>query len=141
VSAATRQAWSIRLPLPPTINTGYKTGVRYVKGHGWSSRMMKTDRLISWEDQAAFDLKGWEIPKRTPLAVAVRLEVPKANLRRADIDGYLKFLLDRTIGKRNDQWIDRLDVEKVEGDGWAEVTVETLTAARTLAAALGEGER
>ncbi len=119
--------FTIRLPLPPTINGGYKTGVRQRNGH-WSARMMKTDRLIAWEDRARFELRAWERPKHLPLAVTVRLEVPASDLRRSDIDGFLKFLLDQTIGKRHDQWIDRLVVTKAAGEGWAEVTVDRFDA-------------
>lgn len=117
-------SYSVRLPLPPTTNQGYKTGLRFMKGRGWVSRLMKTDRLIAWEDVAAYETRHVVRPKGAPLSVAVRLEVHRGDLRRCDIDGYLKYLLDQVVGKRNDQWIDRLSVVKVEGDGWATVTVE-----------------
>ncbi len=113
------------LPLPPTTNAGYKTGSRYEHGR-WVSRIMKTDRLIAWEDEARFIVRQWEPPRGVPLIVRVTLQVRRGFLRRMDIDGTLKFLVDLVVGKRRDQWIDRLEVSKVEGDDTAIVTVEAI---------------
>lgn len=85
--------------------------------------MAKTAELMAWEQGARAIVGCREYPPGRRLAVAIRLEVPTGQLRRSDIDGYLKALIDVAVGKRSDQWVDHLGVVKVPGDGWAEVTV------------------
>ncbi len=117
---------TFRLSLPPTSNHGYKMAVHGSERRGWRPAMVKTADLELWESEAALVVKGWTPPKRRSLAVRIVVALPRASFRRRDIDGMVKFLTDATVGRRCDQWIDRLDVVKVIGDGWAEVNVEAI---------------
>lgn len=129
-------SWQFRFPLPPPTNHAYKVGVRYKYGVP-RARMMATEELKDWRAYVEVMVVPKELPLfqglREPLEVQIRLEVPKAKRRRLDIDGMIKPILDIVIGGRADQWIDRLIVDKVVGDGYAVVTVE-----RALSEALGK---
>lgn len=120
------EPFPVRIPLPPTTNHAYKLALI----HGRPA-LVKTDALRAWEQGARVITGGWEYMAHTRLAVAIRLEVPAGNLRRSDIDGYLKALIDVVVGKRADQWVDELHVTKAPGDGWATVEVRVLEVVRT----------
>ena len=113
--AMTTLPFTVRLPLPPSINaTNTPMG----------SRLVLTAEARRWRRDAPALLMGWEPPPRTPLAMTIRLELPAVH--RSDIDGYLKPILDAVIGKNRDQWVTLLKVSKQAGDGWAVVTVEAM---------------
>ncbi|MFH0899055.1 MAG: hypothetical protein V2A73_00355, partial [Pseudomonadota bacterium] len=117
---------TFRVPLPPSANHGYAIAARFSRKRGWHARMMKTEVLEEWEGKVGEIVGGWVPPKRARLAVQITLALPRAMLRRRDMDGPVKYLIDATVGRRCDQWIDRLEVVKTVGDGWAEVNVETI---------------
>lgn len=116
---------TFKVPLPPPTNSGYKIGTRWHrKQQRWVARMMKTDKLLAWEWEVAEIIGDWQPKPKTPLTVKIILAMPKEDLRRKDIDGMHKYLIDQIVGKRRDQWIDHLEVTKLVGDGWAQVTVD-----------------
>ena len=122
---------TFRVSLPPSSNAGYKLGIRYRRDKHTGelkqmSTMMKTDRLIGWEEEVQWTIRGWTPPPRTPLAVTIRLSMPRADLRRRDIDGMHKYLIDQVVGKRRDQWVDSLIIVKQPGPAFADVTVEVM---------------
>lgn len=86
--------------------------------------MAKTGELARWQRTAALIVGAWVPPARTPLRVEVWLYLPRESLRRTDIDGYQKAILDVVVGARRDQWIDQLTVHKLPGDGTVLVNVE-----------------
>jgi Holliday junction resolvase RusA-like endonuclease len=96
------------LSLPPTANHMYANNGR--------GGRIKTDLLRQWEGETALQVAGWEPRPHASLAVQIELFLPKALMRRADIDGYLKPLLDQTVGKRRDCWVDWLTVRKTLAD-------------------------
>jgi Holliday junction resolvase RusA-like endonuclease len=112
---------TFRVPLPPGTNNGYVLDSR--SGH---ARMRKTTVLETWESEVALVVGDWQPPARTPLVVRIVVGMPKRSLRTRDVDGCVKYLVDRVIGTRRDQWVDRIEIEKVldGGDGWAEVRIE-----------------
>jgi Holliday junction resolvase RusA-like endonuclease len=119
--------YTFHLPLPPSTNSGYKQGVRYSQKKGrYVARMMKTERLQLWEEEARLRVGAWAPPPRVPLRVSITLHLSPALLRRRDIDGMQKFLIDQVVGPRRDQWIDELVVRKESGADWAEIVVEAL---------------
>lgn len=107
------------LPLPPSMNHAYRHTV--VAGRAVT---YKTEDAKAWQRGVALIVGGWIPPERTPLRVTITLEVPRGDFHKRDIDGYLKLLLDSTIGTRADSWIDILLVSKRLGDGRATVEVE-----------------
>lgn len=128
---------TFRLSLPPTSNHAYKVATRPMsgaeiaarlqrgkrRGLGVRSRMVKTEILEAWEVSAAKVVGAWVPPARTPLAVLIVLELPPTLHRKSDVDGYIKHLVDCTVGRRRDQWVDRLVVVRRRGEGWATVEV------------------
>lgn len=117
------EPFTVRLPLPPTTNHAYKLILR-----GGRPRLAKTTELMAWELGARLLVGAHVVPAHRPLAVRIALEVPSALVRRADLDGFVKALVDVVVTKRADQWVDRLVVTKRPGDGWATVTVEQIGA-------------
>lgn len=99
---------TFRLDLPPTTNHGYGLAVR-----GAHAAMYKTRDLRAWEREAALVVGGWRPPARTALSVRIQLRLPPGSVHRVDVDGCLKPILDVTVGRRQDQWIERLSVLKV----------------------------
>ena len=103
------------LPMPPTSNHGYKTAGYTEKATGLPKAVTyKGAELKKWETEVAKVIGDYEPPKRTPLRVDVTLWLPRTQLYKIDVDGPVKFCLDRVIGKRRDQWITRLTVTKLE---------------------------
>ena len=116
------------LPLPPTSNHGYATAVRYRAGRPYS-RTFKTPELSAWEQIVALEVRYWEPPEQTPLQANIDLYLPKRLHRKADVDGFVKFILDSVVGKRSDHYVDKLRVNKyltTDLAGWAEVIVEVI---------------
>ncbi len=118
---------TVRLSLPPTTNHAYKIAARWSAKKGrLCAVMVKTPALIAWEKGADKVVGRLDLPPRTPLMVTIRLELTRQDLRRHDLDGYIKPLLDATVGRLRDQWIDGLVVNKCLGDGWATVRISTM---------------
>lgn len=117
---------TFRLPMPPSTNHGYRIATRYT-AQGPRAMMMKTDELVAWE-LTARAIVGDYVPRRLPLEVHVTFGFPKRDMRRNDLDGRIKFVLDAVVGRRRDQYVDMLVVEKVQtdGEGYAEVSVGAL---------------
>jgi len=116
-------AAEFRLPLPPTSNHQYEPILRRVKdgrtvhGKRWS------DEYQAWRDEVALIVKGWQPAARVPLAVSIDLYIPTKLGRNCDIDGFVKPLLDATVGKHCDQYVDYLRVRRQVGDGHAEIII------------------
>lgn len=102
------------LPMPPSVNHGYVVG---------QGRVYKSPALVAWEQEAALIVGQWTPPERTPLAVGIVLRLPLARLRRVDADGLCKFLVDQTVGKRRDAWVDKIVCLKESTTGPAEAVV------------------
>ena len=117
---------TFRLDLPPSANHGYKMAIHGSAVRGWRPAMVKTRELEQWESDAARVVGNWRPPKHRSLAMRIVIALPRDIFRRRDIDGMVKFLTDATVGRRADQWVDRLEVVKTVGDGWADVSVETI---------------
>ncbi len=111
------QNWFFRLPLPPASKNHAKSRTR-------SGALVKSGSILSWERDCKLIIGTYE-PPRQPLSVSVVLEYPSAKMHRWDIDGRISMLLD-ALGCHRDQWIDELHVSKVEGEGWAEITVRVI---------------
>ena len=122
-----RRYITFRLALPPSANHIYEPIVRRTKkGNLAHGKMWSVDYKL-WRLMARQQVGDWA-PPRCPLGVQIDLHVPLQTMRRSDVDGYIKPLLDAVVGPRSDQYIDRLVVLRsaVEGEGYAVVTVEEL---------------
>lgn len=102
---------TVMLPLPPTANHCYKHTV--VNGHQSNAY---TVEYANWREYALHLSRDLAIPERTPLTVAIRLQLAPKLLHKADIDGFIKPILDGTITPRRDQWVMALDVQKRPAD-------------------------
>lgn len=106
---------TFHLPLPPSVNHAYQLGNRHI---------FKSAELVAWEQEAALIVKGWTPPARHELGVQIDLSVPRRLFRKADIDGYVKPILDAVVGSRRDCWIVELAVLKMATDGPGEARVD-----------------
>lgn len=115
---------TFRIPLPPAgTNHGYMPGVRRDENGIIHGTIIKTRDAKAWDNGARLIVGSWHPPEHTPLAVTITLELPRRLLWKVDIDSLVKFLTDVVVGPRCDQWIVDEHTRKVEGDGWAEITV------------------
>jgi Holliday junction resolvase RusA-like endonuclease len=126
---------TFRLPLPPSSNHGYKLAL-----HGGHPALVKTLELERWESAAAAVLGPWRAPARVPLKVSIALVYPAGDLRRYDLDGPIKFLIDALVSRRRDQWVDELTVCKIAGGGEGHADVEVETIDRSLEATIPVAE-
>lgn len=98
---------TFELALPPTANHGYRATA--INGR---AQVYKSQDLRVWEQASALAVRGWEPPKHRPLSVRVIVYLPANQLRTADLDGWLKAIVDAVVGKRRDQWVDVIYAEK-----------------------------
>lgn len=98
------------IPLPPFgLNHSTQLARWATTPHIYKRRESKM-----WEVAVKGITGGWVPPAKTPLTVAMRFYVPKADILALDVDKWAPVCVDAVVGSRHDQYVFDCSESKAE---------------------------